>query len=111
MVLRRNAKIGLAALVVVLLAVAGWAVWFRSDLRRGFGAFQAEHEMCRSRLEQDLQHVPMEYYEDRTWHRGSKAELHIGGLARLLGGDPRRPQVFSYECLARNGVVLNVEAL
>jgi hypothetical protein len=111
MTLNRAAKIAVALAVLAVAATTVWAVWFRSDVRRGFGAFQAEHELCRSRLEQDLQHVPMEYYEDRTWHRGSKPELHIGGMARLLGGDPRRPQVFSYECLARNGVVLNVEAL
>lgn len=95
----------------VAVVAAAWLLWPGDGVRAGFGAFRAEHDLCRSRLEQDLQHVPMEYYEDRVWHRGSAAELHIGGMARLLGGDPRRPQVFSYECLARNGVVLNVEAI
>jgi hypothetical protein len=101
--------LGLLAAGVVVAGV--WAVWFRSDIRAGAGIFTAELERCRSLLEQDLQHVPMEYYEDRTWHRGTAAELHIGGMARLLGGDPRRPQVFSYECLARNGRVINVKAM
>ncbi len=107
---RRTAALALVA-AAAIAAVAVWALWFRGGVQAGAGAFAAELELCRSRLEQDLQHVPMEYLEATVWHRGSKDELHIGGMARLLGGDPRRPQGFAYECLARAGRVLNVEAM
>lgn len=97
--------------VLALAAVGVWALWFRDGVRAGAGAFAAELELCRSRLEQDLQHVPMEYLEATVWHRGTSAELRIGGMARLLGGDPRRPSGFAYECLARAGRIINVEAM
>ncbi len=104
-------KIVIAAVTLVASAAAVWALWFRDSVGEGAGAFTAELELCRSRLEQDLQHVPLEYLEATVWHRGTAAELHIGGMARLLGGDRRRPQGFAYECLARAGRILNVEAM
>ena len=110
MTLRRNTKLGIAALAVVIAAAAAyavWAVWIDDGVRAGPGPFTAELEQCRSLIEQDLQHVPMEYLERTVWHQGDATELHIGGLLRLTSGP--RPPTHNYECLARGGRVVRQE--
>lgn len=104
-------KLGVAAgIAAAAIVVAVWAVWFRGGVQAGPGPFAAEVAECQHRLDQDLQHPQFFQFLDETvWHLGTAAELHVGGKVVMLA-DNGRPTRVSYECLARNGRVLNVEA-
>ena len=106
-----NSKtIGIAAGIVVL-AIAGvvvWLVWFSSGVQAGPGPYLSQLDICRSQLDDDLQHPEMQdHVEDTVWHTVDGEDLRIGGIVMLLGGDGR-PSAASYECLMRGSRIINL---
>ena len=73
----------------------------------GPGAFGEELLACQDMVFQvAMQPLEMEFLDAETWHAGDSQELRIGGLLRLLDAK-LRPVHYEYECLVRNGRIIN----
>ena len=95
----RMAWAGLAA-----AAVAGCG---EDGVVAGAGEFGAELADCQLQIFMDaMEPLQMEFLADETWHTGDADELRIGGILSLPD-EVQKPIHYEYECLMRNGRLIN----
>jgi hypothetical protein len=76
----------------------------------GAGPFADELAACQLRIfDQSMQALNMEFLEPGIWHTVvDEAQIRLGGLLNVPGAD-NRPIYYEYECLVRNGRVINAQ--